>query len=313
MKKKILTTLCTVFFAGAIINNATGNVFIPADAKLSSTAAPIMIKGDLTIEQGTKFEEGARFDLGASSLTVTGNIKIDWEIEADRWYSIGFPFDVTTVFSKDFEPKGWDPELIATTTGKDGDYYLKEYKPENGKSFKYVTPTTPGATLIKAGKGYIVQFPYWFNKTTISFIGSGTTLTKANDLLVEPNQLVPNTNLSSFTFDVSEASGDYLYYKYDDIDTYNLVEGGEITLSPFEALLVINKGNGYVQQSFSVNDEATGIKDISTDSDDLIIDIRYYTLQGVGIQHPTENGIYIEKKIYKSGKEEGIKRFNNKK
>ena len=307
MNKKIRTLLCLLLFVGTITNDSAGNVYVAKNAKLSLTTTPVIINGDLTIEQG--MEQGAELDLGNSFLTVSGNIKVDWMIEADRWYSIGFPFDVETVFSKDFEEKGWDPyELTATTTGTDGDYYLKEYKPQNGKSFQYVLPKEGDPILIKAGKGYIFQFPSWLNETEISFIGSGKTLTKVNTLSTMVNQLVPNTNLNTSTFNlvVSENS----HYKYDDIDTYNLIEDeATTTLRPFEALLTI--GGISSISSFSLGSD-TDTRNIPASADDQVIETRYYTLQGVEIQQPIENGIYLVKKIYKSGKEEGVKMYNKK-
>ena len=314
MKKKLLSVFCIAFFAGTTINNAIGNVYVAENAKIT-LATDVMINGDLTIAQGYDNEQGAEIDLGNYSLEVANKIKVDWTIEADRWYSIGFPFDVETVFSKDFEEKGWAPyDLTATTTGTDGDYYLKEYKQEGNTYFKYVTPPTEGETvLIKAGKGYIFQFPEWFEGTVISFIGDGKTLTKANALSTEKNQLAPNINLNTSTFNL-EASG-ISYYKYDDIDTYSLIENEEtVTLYPFEALLSIEGTSNTPSFSISNNTNITNIRNVDnySDNNDPVIKTRYYTLQGVEIQQPIENGIYIEKKIYKSGKEIGTKIFNKK-
>jgi len=313
MNKKTLTFFCVSLFVGTIINNATGNVYVAENAKLSLTTAPVIINGDLTIAQG--LEQGAELDLGSSFLTVSGNIKVDWKIKADKWYSIGFPFDVETVFSKYFESmgEGWKPfDLTATTNGKDGDYYLKEYKPKGGKSFQYVLPEEGETTLVKAGKGYIFQFPDWFDETVISFIGSGKTLTKVNTLSTEVNQLVPNTNLNTSTFNLAVSENSY--YKYDYEDTYNLIEGETTaTLLPFEALLSM-AGISSIS-SFSIGGETgeiTGTRDIPTTIDDPVIRTRYYTLQGVEIQQPLENEIYLVRKIYKSGKEEGVKMYNKK-
>ncbi|GHU67447.1 hypothetical protein FACS189413_02230 [Bacteroidia bacterium] len=59
---------------------------------------------------------------------------------------------------------------------------------------------------------------------------------------------------------------------------------------------------------------SSGLKNIAGETgDSYVIDTKYYTLQGVEIQHPAEIGVYIVRKIYQSRKEEITKLILNKK
>jgi hypothetical protein len=83
-------------------------------------------------------------------------------------------------------------------------------------------------------------------------------------------------------------------------------------IKPFESF-IWDASASSTSSIISVDGTVTELdKSIDIDSNDPLIAIRYYNLQGVEVQQPQENGIYLIKKIYASQKTETLKIFYNK-
>jgi hypothetical protein len=269
------------------------------------------ISGGTTVKSIT-FEEGAGVNL-LGSLSVTEAVKVDCVVEASqRWYSVGFPFDIETVYSHYLEANEWPPYELSAYSGESGtgDFWLKKYDATTSELFEYTSD-------IEAGKGYIIQFPEWFYNTKITFISKGNqTLTSVNSLPVTSDyRLVANPKLNRFSL---TTNGDNIYYyKYDseagDGENGQYIRQETVEIAPFEAVITIREPNvGNLAYSIGIDSEVTGIHPLSGRADDPVIATSYYTLQGLKIQNPLENGIYLAKKVYASGKEEVIKILHNK-
>ena len=72
---------------------------------------------------------------------------------------------------------------------------------------------------------------------------------------------------------------------------------------------IAGDGGNFVK-FFVVNEDAeTGIKGPSIDTDDKLVSVKYYNLQGIEITNPPAQGVYIVKKIYASGKIQAAKQL----
>jgi hypothetical protein len=290
-----------------VVPEKIDNVYIPVTSNIP------------TIPTGTKvntitFEQGAEANL-AGTLTATEAIKVDYTVEDERWYSIGFPFDIAKVYSHDFAThEDWDPELLpyretVYENGFYGDFWLKEYDPSLADHFAYTQ-------AINAGTGYIIQFPEWFDGTKITFISEANqTLDKdaMDDLpVISSNyQLVPNPSLKKITL-VSSGGNYYYPFKHNSGDNgaYELLTSGNATLLPFEAVITVSRPEAASSSmpafiSLGTNNP-TGFERPAL-ANDPVVAIRYYTIQGQEVQKPVANGVYIVRKVYESKKEEVAK------
>jgi hypothetical protein len=256
------------------------------------------------------FEQGAQADL-QGSLTVTEAINVKYKIETERWYSIGFPFETgkeITVRSEAFESEGWNPLLPYKEGGYGngydddyyGDFYLKEYNPAS-------SPVFLDAEKILPGKGYIIWFPETFDDDNITFTSGPQTLSINNEELPvgENYQLVTNPALKNMELSASDGNNYYYVFNPAEKGEYKLLETGKATLAPFEAAITKRTDNpASLLSSIAVDDETiTGIGGSPSINNDPAIATHYYTLQGIKITKPVENGIYIVKQRYNSGKE----------
>jgi hypothetical protein len=248
------------------------------------------------------FEPGAGADIAdGGTLSVSEAIKVNMVVSSGRWYSIGFPFDIAKVAGK------WDAELKAYEENEGGNFWLKKYtENENTEGeFEYVQE-------IKAGKGYIIQFPSGFANETITFISEPISGLSAGTITPEATyQLVANPTLNRM--ELSAEDGNNHYYLYDPVENkYNLLEGTDTgILAPFEApITIMTPPSGTQSLVRSIGGDGyggsvTGIdRGFTIESADPVIATRYYTLQGVEIQQPVEKTIYIIKKTYASQKVE---------
>jgi hypothetical protein len=292
---------------GNAVPSYTRDILIPAGAATFPTIP------DKTTVNTITFERGAKANL-SGSLTATEAVKVDYTVEREKWYSIGFPFDVAAVYSHYFESQAWPPyDLTAySEESHTGDFWLKAYNPSGEENlFYYVSE-------IEAGKGYIIQFPSWFDGTKITFISeSNPTLDNAGVLPVENNyQLVANPTLNDLT--LTAPNGNTYYYTFKANSGTNgeyvrLTDGSE-TLSPFESAITISASDASsLAYSIGASGELTGLNPVPFIADDPVIATHYYTFSGLEIRKPLEPGIYLVKKVHRSGKNEIIKTVYNKK
>jgi hypothetical protein len=250
------------------------------------------------------------------SLTVTGAINVKYKVTPGKWYSIGFPYNEgqeITVRSEWFEREGWSPLLPYREEAYEdnyyGDYYLKEYNPALNPPFADTQET------IAPGKGYIIRFPDYFVDTDnnkgdiITFSSTGEQTLIEGTLPVSENyRLTTNPTLKNITLEAPNSNNEYNYILDPDNNEYLLLENGTKTLAPFEAAITITTSEPEnLLRSISAHDGLIGIKNKPLLNNDPIVAERYYTLQGIEVARPAENGIYILKQRYASGNEKAKK------
>jgi hypothetical protein len=247
---------------------------------------PVLATDEEAEANDLTLEAGAELDLGEGSLTATA-IHAKTSIEDEKWYSIGFPFAVTDVYSEEFAES-----LLAKDGNTEGAYWLESY---NGSSFAE-------ATTIAANTGYIIQLPngYTQSPTGITYSGSASsgltkgTLTFGSDYALQAN---PN-----FTTHAIELSGNQHIYrlKYTEgepaVAEYVLSDGE--TIAPYEAALTVDKADA--PQKISLNNDV--VTRLETPNQGAVVARHYYNLQGVEIPTLAHSaGVVIVKTVYESG------------
>jgi hypothetical protein len=220
---------------------------------------------------------------------VNGKVKLQKTITADRWYSIGFPFDVNVYYE--------DELLTPYDPSSGGHFWLKTY---DGDKFDY-------APEIEADQGYIVQFPTWFDSKEVTFVSKLSshtlvgTVTQTDIPSSAGYHLVAHPSVSNLDLTTPNR-----YYTYNQsANRYELLAEGTKVIQPFEAVIVAENISGALKSSISAEtDIETGL---DRPVNDTVISIRYYNLSGIEQRQPVENGISIVKKIYSSGKTEVTK------
>ncbi|MDR1683148.1 MAG: leucine-rich repeat protein [Candidatus Symbiothrix sp.] len=279
----------TANWQDALIPEATDRVLIP-----SSTIEPVIPTGTtlktLTIEQGA----GARLD---GTLNVTDTLKATYTIAGEKWYAIGFPFTINTVYSHYFAANNWIAELIPYTAGNNGDYYLRSV---NGEDF------IPESTY--SGGAAIAQFPYWHTDEQISFIAtSPVTLNSAEfatNLSSGSNyQLVSNPSLGEITLSAADAASYYYVLNAAGTAFQQITE--DTPLKAFESVITLSKAIAGAPAHIDITDEITSIN--ARPENDRLVATQYYNLQGVRIGNnkglqSLATGVYIVKQIHESGK-----------
>ncbi|KAA6302758.1 MAG: hypothetical protein EZS26_000928 [Candidatus Ordinivivax streblomastigis] len=233
-------------------------------------------------------------------VIVDGVAKVEKTVETGKWYSVGFPFEIASVYGE-----GYNYPLTPSATGNDGDYWLRQY---DGDSFEY-------ANEIEKDKGYIVAFPTALNGKKITFISESKPIlankTEADlSTLVEDNfQPTANPSVTDLTLNTTD-----VYYQYNpSTNNFELNQSSSITIKPFEAIIALQENSlqsAPVRISLETN-TPTGI--IAFDVNDPVVAVRYFTLQGVETHSTATPGIYIVKTIHQSQREETTKIIISKK
>jgi hypothetical protein len=166
--------------------------------------------------------------------------------------------------------------------------------------------------LIEANAGYIIQFPTAFEGKEVTFISEDNpTLKNVTESGLNFNatgyHLVANPSVKNLTLETANK-----YYIYNsETNNFALLQNGTAVIKPFEAFIVVN-GVDASQLKSSLNiEEVTALESLNIIGD-KVIKTEYYTLQGVKIQQPAVEGIYIVKKVYESQKAEVSKVFYKK-
>ncbi|MCC8145261.1 MAG: hypothetical protein LIO93_02220 [Bacteroidales bacterium] len=260
-----------------------------------------------TVPEGTKvnnltLESGAGLNL-QGELTVIRKVQIEKTVDQYIWYPIGFPFENTGAYYFGTED-GYDeyPLLNPYAEATGGDYWLKSY---DGSLFTYTSS-------FEAGKGYIAQYPAYFNGKKITYV-SKSAPTLSNGAVVpeaENYKLVANPTWASLSL---TSRGGTFYYIFDTDKFILLEEGQSATVQPFESFILISTTTPNLLKSSISGEE--GFTDLEPVADPMgeIVEKRYYNLQGIRIGRPLEKEVYIEKTIYESGREITTKIVNTKK
>jgi hypothetical protein len=190
--------------------------------------------------------------------------------------------------------------------GSAGDFWLQEYNGANDE-FQYVD-------AMEAGKGYVIQFPDYFNNKEITFVSENNPVLKnttSNSILNNYSGygLVANPSVANITSlsEIGSAGEQGAYYVYDSgTNNFGLVSGNAtFTIKPFESIGIALAYEGQLRSSLGSG--AVTRWDRISGEDDPVVQTRYYNLQGIEIGRPPKLGVYIEKRIYASQKVEVYK------
>jgi hypothetical protein len=260
------------------------DVVIPA-----GTLVPVLSAATTTAN--VTIQPGAGIELGEYTLSAA-SIKAQKTVEAKQWYSIGFPFDVTSIHSEYY-----DADLA-------GDNFWLRKRDTDANEFG--APITGDNISLDAGEGYIIKFPAAFHyPSNISYISSNISNFEKNEDLIfteDTYVLQANPTLAALELDASGLEDDQFVYQLNSAGTvYTLVEGTAI-IAPFESFFTFEESEGGISHAPKIvvdTDVITGI--VPAVKNDEVIATEYYNLQGVRV--PVQSGnIYIVKQIHQSGK-----------
>jgi outer membrane protein assembly factor BamB len=240
--------------------------------------------------------DGQLTNIDNSGLTVNGVVKYRKTFTPKQWYAVGFPFAPASYWG-DF-PENSDLYIWDSTFG---DFWVKDY---NGEAFNY-------CSAMEAGTGYIVQFPDDFENTEVVVTSeAGVTLKNIteSDLdvalsLAESNRyyLVANPSVGNLTLSTPDK-----YYIYNGTSRFELLTSGMATVKPFESFVVANGvAENVLKTGLNVEETPTALEAIRLT--DPVVRKEYYNLQGLKVQRPAKNALYIVTKIHSSGKTDTVK------
>jgi hypothetical protein len=289
------------------------NWVIEADAKIQTskltTSDEIVFKSTDTTTGQLTAGDGI-----ATTFQSPGKVKLVKTFKTDQWYPIGFPFEVDTDITIKYG--------TTTVAGViyDGDKGLNGFHNNGTKGNFFVKKYDAGENYfvfddeIAANTGYIVEFPKEeFGEATeveVTFVsttspelkigGTGTSISSAETNL----SLVVNSNVSN----ISSFEDAMDYYQYESAAN-RFVRRNSTSLStalkPFEAIVAVKTGTTVFRSSIGDGSSITAIRETLPKFN--VREVRYYTLQGIRIDSPKENGVYIVKKTYVSGKTDVFK------
>ena len=273
-----------------IIPDAKRNVLIPA----GKTNYPIL-KGDESVK--TLFmAKGAKIELSDYTLSAIEGITAQGTATSNKWYSIGFPFDVETVYSVEY-----DCDLTPWSH-----FWLKEYN----SSTHLFDPTN----YINALEGCILQLPKGYPANTEIHYISGPVNALAKGELFYQNDtyiLQANPTLAPITIDGTTLAAANLYiYKLDtSVDPDYLLIEGNATIAPFEAIATFKKVTMAPAPRISMGENAQTDIDDKIVAPDVILSKTLYNMQGQAIEKPQKGSVYIEQTIFQSGRTKVVKQI----
>ncbi|GHU68608.1 hypothetical protein FACS189413_05910 [Bacteroidia bacterium] len=264
--------------------------------------------GDI-IFKSTDSNTGQLTGITSSGLEVNGIVKLQKTFGSKKWFPIGFPFDIDSIYVNHL---GVDSK-IAAWDGSDGDFWLQTY---DGEEDKFNDIHTTGADLGKldANTGYVIQFPNALIGDVVTFISEENPVLKnveESGLSVSGGyNLIANPSVNNLTLGTSNR---YYLYELNSANNFGLLTSGTATLKPFESFVTVSGvEQGKLRSSLGTG-AITGLENITTGNvSDPVIETHYYNLQGMQIRRPLDNEIYLVKKIFASKKVEITKTFNKK-
>jgi hypothetical protein len=289
------------------------DVIIDGDVTINSE---IQIAG-LVVSAGKSltFAEGGQLN-GVSNAPIGGTIQVIKNFDTDKWYPIGFPFEIESIRIKQNgnvhtgDIYGLDtgdnvtnaPDNINDATTEN--IYLASYDGAADK-FKF-------AGTLDVNTGYVISVPSGtFQGGEIEEGSVEITFTAASDVTL-------NSTVSTFTVadgyvltanpnlvNTTALSGANYYYEYDLTNQrFSLIAGGaslDETLKPFESLVTYKGGDTGDALRNALNIGADDNVALPIVTKDPAVETQYYNLQGMKIAQPQRNQIYLIKSIYRSG------------
>ena len=262
---------------------------------------------DIIIESNDS--QTGQLDLEGGTLTVNGVVKLVKTFARDKWYAVGFPFNIASVRcdisgSDDRDLETYKPEGIGNDKG---DYWLQTYDGVLNKFEDY----TSGSKTIAAG-GYVLQIPDDFDGATFTFIsGNNPMLSNSvfESIAVGEYKLVCNPFFTTKT--ITNADPDY-FYAYENrvtnTNNFGLLAASETyDLKPFASVVIAKASGGPSRSSMNI-ETLTSLPGLDLKGD-KVISTEYYNLQGVKIAQPSKGSIYLTKKIFESGKTSVVKQI----
>jgi hypothetical protein len=254
--------------------------------------------GNIVFQSDDALGTGQLTGIPPGGLQVTGVVKLEKIFTPKKWYPIGFPFEIASIWG-DFET---DPELeIYDESTEHGDFWLQSYDGASDE-FGYSDTFTPNT-------GYAIQFPEDFEDIEVTFISETdpTLYNTTASTFSAGYTLIANPSVGNVT-EIEDA--DY-YYQYASsvINNFGLLDGDmtDTPLKPFESVVVAKSIEGTLRSSLG-NGQITGLgKLISGKANDRIIETQYYNLQGQKTAKPVNDGLYIVKNTYDSNRVEFTK------
>jgi hypothetical protein len=219
------------------------------------------------------------------NLSTVPKFNYTMAVAPKQWYPMGFPFELSDVIGH--MSNGDIKDKLKVYDGTTGSFWVKTY--DENDHFAY-------SSSIVANESYIIQFPPAFEDAKITFVsGENPNLAGTYTPPAEGYTFVSNPSIENL-----ELNATHHCYIYDpEANVFNLLEGEETaTIKPFEAFVVAGINVESPFKSISIADMETGLKNIQTG--DPVTDIFYYTLQGTQVAQPTENGMYLLKKVHAS-------------
>ncbi|GHU71478.1 hypothetical protein FACS189413_13240 [Bacteroidia bacterium] len=260
------------------------------DVIIPSTANNPVLAGNATVANLT-IEPGAGINLNGKTLTAA-SIKAQTAVNPSQWYSIGFPFAVTKIYSEEHQD-----ELKAGIN-----FWLREFEGTIPTGFTPENGSLNVATL-SAGKGYIMQLPdgYDDDGSIISYSSEAVTVTEGTLSFGSDYALQANPTLAPIDV-ASLLTGNQHVYTLQEGGTAYVMED-DAFIQPFEAVITVDKENA--PQRIGLNTGVTTGNTIVV-KNDAVIATQYYNLQGVRVgalrATPLQSGVYIVKTVYESGK-----------
>jgi hypothetical protein len=235
------------------------------------------------------FTDGFPYDYTDVDLSGIPEFNYTMAVTPKQWYPMGFPFDLSNVIGH--LSNGDLKNQLKVYDGTDdndgnGDFWVKSY---NGNAFAY-------SSAIEEEESYIIQFPNAFEDAKVTFVsGENPDITKTYTSPSDGYVLVSNPSIENLEL----SADDHCYIYNPETNAFNLLENEETaTIKPFGAFIVAGTNVELPLKSISVVDIETGLNNIQ--AGDSVTTTSYYTLQGVQVAQPIENGIYIQKKTHAS-------------
>jgi hypothetical protein len=234
--------------------------------------------------------DGFPYDYTGANLSTVPGFNYTRTVTPKQWYPMGFPFKLSNVIGR--MSNNEIKNQLKVYDGSDdnngnGDFWVKTY--DGNASFAY-------SSSIEEDESYIIQFPNAFDGAKVSFVSgenpniTGTYTPPSDGYVLVSNPSIENLELSA---------EDRCYIYNPETNAFNLLENEETaTIKPFGAFIVAGTNVESPLKSISVVNVTTGLNSIQTG--DPVIETSYYTLQGVLVAQPVENGIYILKKVHDS-------------
>jgi hypothetical protein len=265
-------------------------ITIPSSSVYPALAANTEI-ANITLKPGA--------GLNLNGYKLTANIKAQKTIDAKKWYSIGFPFLVSTIHSEYY-----DADLAYNN------FWLKSW---TGKGFsERITTDSP---TLEENTGYIIEFPKAFEyPSVISYIGATDELEAGVLDFGDDNtyRLQANPTLAPLNIVAGELEENQVIYQLNSDGTEYMPITGTAVIAPFESVITFQSSTGSRSNAAPKigmdTDVVTGIVPVNI-GNDAVVETQYYNLQGMRISKvetqciaSLQSGIYIVKQIHESGK-----------